>query len=468
MNALRRVPVIFALCLSLGAALVPSVALAAEPTFGTPTATATLGEPITFSSTINGDDVAAVEVLVRLADDLTTIVLPAQAAQPDGTWQVTQAIDIESSGPCACLVDGNSAPNTHFEFQFRVHAHDGSTTLGPLGQGIVNDDRFEWRTLEQGLVRVHWYNGDDAFARSAADLANEAIDKASQLLGTTLPHPVDIYVYDTEEALRSAVAPNRENIQAEAHPSIQTLFAWIPPDASVPDLVRTVVAHELTHLVFDAATSNPYRGVPRWLNEGVAVYLSEGYNSYWSSIIDGAVGDRTLIPLDGLAGFFPSPQDQFYIAYAEAVAAIDFFIRTYGEQKLWDLVRSYAGGVTDDQAFTDATGSDTAAFNAAWFASLSVDVPAPLGPQPGPAGPLPPEWQAGPQTPAPSAGPGQSPATALPTVAPSPQPPSGGQSDALGRATLIIAWLVAVAALAALIGYLLVKRNRARRPPQGW
>ena len=27
------------------------------------------------------------------------------------------------------------------------------------------------------------------------------------------------------------------------------------------------------------ATENPYHGVPRWIDEGVAVYLSEGYNS---------------------------------------------------------------------------------------------------------------------------------------------------------------------------------------------
>jgi hypothetical protein len=37
-----------------------------------------------------------------------------------------------------------------------------------------------------------------------------------------------------------------------------------------------VVPHELVHLVFDTAVKNPYHFPPRWLNEGLAVYLSEG------------------------------------------------------------------------------------------------------------------------------------------------------------------------------------------------
>ena len=39
-----------------------------------------------------------------------------------------------------------------------------------------------------------------------------------------------------------------------------------------------MVAHELTHLVFNENTDNPYHEPPRWLNEGIAVYLSEGYS----------------------------------------------------------------------------------------------------------------------------------------------------------------------------------------------
>jgi hypothetical protein len=67
-------------------------------------------------------------------------------------------------------------------------------------------------------------------------------------------------------------------------------------------------------------------------------------------------------------------------------------IRTYGKPALVKLIRSYAGGVSDDQAFQAALGVDTAGFNAAWLKSLGVAAPKAYGPRPAPAGPVPPGW----------------------------------------------------------------------------
>ena len=109
--------------------------------------------------------------------------------------------------------------------------------------------------------------------------------------------------------------------------------------------------HELTHLVFDTAVKNPYHFPPRWLNEGLAVYLSEGYGDSWRAAVKNAVDDDEIIPLDGLTGQFPTTRDQFFLAYGESVSAVDYLVRTYGQDALVKLVRSYADGVTDDEAF---------------------------------------------------------------------------------------------------------------------
>ncbi len=468
----RRSAVSLTLAVALAAVFFPGAAVAASPAFGTPTVVAELGHPLVFSSEISGDGVVGVDVLVRLAFDPTVIVLPAQPGPGAGTWQVTQSIDIGSSALCECVVDGNSAPNTHFDFQFRVRAADGTTTVGPLAQGVVEDTRFTWRTFSDRMVVVHWYAGDDAFAQGAADLANGAIDRASQLLGTTLPRTVDLFIYDTQQALLDAVSPNRENIAGESHQDIQTMFVWLPHDQGIQDFNAEVVRHELTHLVFDAATHNPYHDPPRWLNEGIAVYLSVGYTGDYRSYVTTGVDTHTLIPLDGIAGQFPAPQNGFYLAYGEAVAAVDFFVRTYGEPKLWDLVRSYAQGMTDDDAFTAATGKGVDDFNAAWFASLSEDVPPPLGPQPGPTGPVPPDWAPGGATPGPTLAPGQTPPTPRPTATAAPtqpgQPGEAGAVDGLTRVVTLAIWLIVIVGIVALVGYLLLERNRIHRPPNGW
>jgi hypothetical protein len=442
----------------VGAALAPAGALAAEPVFGTPTATAELGSPPVFTSTITGDDVDSVEVLIRLKGDSTTVIVQAHETS-NNTWVEDQALDIGLSAGCECILEGDTAPNTRFEYQFRVTAHDGSTTLGPVGEGIVEDTRFEWRELSRDLVNVHWYAGDDTFAGAAADLGNEAIDRASELLATTLPGPVDLFVYDTQQALLEAVSPNRENIAGESHQDILTMFVWIPHDqgADVASFAGEVVKHELTHLVFGRAVDNPYHSPALWINEGIAVYLSAGYDDYYTSFVDGAVASRSLIPLDGLTGIFPSNTDGFYLAYGESVAAIDYFIRTYGEEKLWALVRSYADGRTDDEAFTAATGGGMAAFNAAWFQSLGLEVREPLGPNPGQPGPIPPGWQVAGGTPVPTF------ATARPVVTPAPgQPGSGNGGDGVSTAVTVLLWVIVIVAVTLLIGYVITQRVTRR------
>jgi hypothetical protein len=442
--------------------------------------TAPLGGPLSVTSEIDGVNGGSVELLVRLEGSKPQVVIPATASDAEGTWAVTSELDVAASSVCACHFEGTSPPNTKIEVQFRVRGADGSVTLGPVSRVTVEDDRFEWRTLEDDLVRVHWYEGDDAFAQQNADVANQAIDRAAELLGTTLPEPVDLFVYATQQAMVEAVSPNRESIAGQADPTTDTMVVC----ASCQGLEVTV-AHELTHLVFHETTDNPYHSPPRWLNEGIATYLSEGYSSEFSSVVNGAAASDTLIPLQGLAGLFPSQFDEFLLAYGESVSAVDYFVRTYSEETLWDLVRSYADGMSDDDAFVAATGADLASFNAAWTASLASEVREPVGPQPAPPGPVPSAWQGTGQpgsspvpgsTPAPGSSPGPggspvpgstpAPGSSVATPAPaSPAPGVPGSGDSTTGVLLGVA-LFALVLIGIVAVVLLVQRNRNTRPPQ--
>lgn len=474
---------------ALGVAWPASVA--AQPAFGQPTVTATLGEPLQFTTTIADAGEGTVELTIGLVGREQQFIIPAQHGTEANTWEATAEIHIPFSVECSCFFDGASPPNTRIEFRFRVRAPDGTLTLGPVGEATVVDDRFAWRTIEQDLVRVHWYEGDEAFAQATADVANEAIDRAAGLLGTTLPTPVDLYVYATQEALLEAVSPDRESIAGEAHATISTMFVWLPPSDD-PERHRVVVAHELTHLVFNVNTENLYSSPARWLNEGIATYLSEGYSDLDRNLVTIAAADGSLIPLQGLAGFFPSPQDQFFLAYSESVSAVDFFVRTYSEQTLWELVRSYAQGLSDDEAFIAATRGDVAAFNAAWTDSLGVEVREPVGPQPAPPGPVPSDWLGtvhptiapvspgpvsqppgtSPPRPSAAATPAPSGVASVPTPRPNQPPPTDpvdpGDATAATNA-VVVGLLIGGGVLIAVVALVLaVQRSRQGRPPPPW
>ena len=175
--------------------------------------------------------------------------------------------------------DGHLVPNTRFTARWRVTEQRRD---GDAGAGGVDPLRGYPVRLEDGLragcpgplVRGH----DRPSAKRALAIGEKGIDNAAKLLGVTETDPVDFYIYADQDAFYDALGPGtRENVGGEAHADIRTMFALITPDEIDATWVGTVVPHELTHLVFDTAVKNPYHFPPRWLNEGLAVYLSEGY-----------------------------------------------------------------------------------------------------------------------------------------------------------------------------------------------
>jgi hypothetical protein len=258
------------------------------------------------------------------------------------------------------------------------------------------DDRFTWKTDAGDLVRVHWYDGSAAFGARSLRIAEEAIEETSELLGVTESEPVDFYIYADQDAFLDAIGPQfTESVGGLANASIRTLFAHIPPGQIDAAWIGIVIPHELAHLVFNTASENPYHFPPKWLNEGLADYVSQGYDRSYRDRIAAEAKAGTIIPLDGLTGSFPTG-DGFYLGYAESVSAVDYLVRTYGTDALVGLIRSYAEGRTDDEAFSAALGIDMTAFGDAWLEEIDAKTPTRLGPQPAPPGPVPAAWAAAP------------------------------------------------------------------------
>jgi hypothetical protein len=421
-------------------------AAAAAPSFEQPTARSSFGEEIVFTQAFASPfDLARVEVLLESPGDLGPFVVEVAGTTAAGSRQMAHHLS---------LTDGHIFPNTSITARWRLVPADRAVepAVGPPITVQYTDTRFAWRTLEGDVVRLHWYEGSDAFGRRALAIGEQAVREASAFLGVTESEPIDFFVYADEAAFYDAVGPGtRENVVGTAVASIRTMFALIAPNDVTDAEVRRVVPHELTHLVFDTAVRNPYHSPPLWLNEGVATYLSVGFTPGDRTEVESAARQGRLMPLTALGGLFPTTYARFSLAYAESVSAVDYLVREQGTDALVELVNSYGDGISDDEAFTAALGMDLAAFDEAWMADLGADPPIQHGPQPAPAGPLPSGWEAGATAaPAPSSFP-----TTTPTGAPAPDDAS----------PLREGWVLVIAALAGLLvggGLALLRRRRAR------
>lgn len=444
------IAVLVAIVAILGAA---PATLAADPTFGRPTAEASFGEGIVFRQPVDSPvALDRVEILLEYPESLGPLVVEVAGATPAGSRD--HRYTLLAGG-------GQFVPNTPITARWRlVPADRGQAPVtGPPVRVVYRDTRFDWRTLTGDLVRLHWYEGSAGFGRRALEIGERAVKEAADFLGVTESEPIDFFVYADQDAFYDALGPStRENVGGQAHSDIRTMFALIGPGDVTDPWVEIVIPHELTHLVFDTAVTNPYHFPPRWLNEGVATYLSEGYTTSDRSAVESAARDDRLMPLRALGGQFPTTADRFYLAYAESVSAVAFLVREHGEEALVSLINSYADGVTDDEAFVAAVGLDVAGFERAWLDDLGADVPTQHGPQPAPAGPLPADWTTD-GSPAPSAAPGA--ATPIPTGAPASPVDPDEPASPLGEPLVLVLVAGAGVAVGGALGY----ARRRSRPP---
>ena len=419
----------------------PSVRAADPVTFGTATVTSTflsgisISEPVTMPS-----DVRRIDALVRTGDSARTFTTPVALPGPGGS-----VLQYRFATPSGALI-----PNTLVELAFRVTLSDGTAVTGPTSTVRYEDTRYSWQTITGTLVRVHWVDGSRDFGQGALRIAEAAVRNAAALLGVSETDPIDFYIYGDRTAFYDVLGPStRENVGAAAFPEIRTVIANISTTNASDPIVAIYLPHELTHVVFGDATGNPYHQPLHWLNEGLAVYLSQGYDSGSRQGVEAAVGDGTLMPLTAISGQFPTSADRFTLAYDEAVSAVDFMVRTYGRDAVVKLIRTYASGVSDDAAFEAGIGVDQAAFERAWLADLGAPVPSPYGPQPAPAGPLPSGWAAA----GPTAG-------AIQSAAASPAPGGGSDTGSGGQSLILLAGVGLAIAFIAIAAEVTMRRRR--------
>ena len=431
--------------------VVPAPVRAAGATFGTGEAKATFTEGITFTIPITvTEPLERVEIRLSYPDAIGPFIADVPAPGV-GSHTLEYRLDFADGG--------HLVPNTTIDASWAALAEgEAEAVESDILTVRYEDTSQDWRTLSGNLVDVHWYDGDEAFAQRALDIAEKAVADTADLLGVTETERIDFFIYADNQAFRTALGPGtRENVGGQAHADIRTLFGLANPDDVDAAWLGVLVPHELVHLVFDTAVQNPYRFPPRWVNEGLAVYLSEGYGGFDRGMVQDAVDDRTLMPLTALTGQFPTDPRKTSLAYAEAVSAIDYLVRTYDQDALLTLIESYTDGLTDDEAFERALGVDVGAFQGAWLAEIGAVEPEAYGPVPNPRGPVPPGWDA-PIEGQPTAVPGSS--NALPTAGPgSPGDGSGASSSDVGGILVAIGLVVVV-----VVAGMLVARRRTAGP----
>jgi len=232
-------------------------------------------------------------------------------------------------------------------------------------------DHFNWQTLESGMLKVHWYEGDANFGQAAMEAAEAGLDSIGRYLPSTLEQPIDIFIYASAADLQSELLPGSESwIAGHAEPAQGVVRVIIEAGAEQSITMEQRIPHELMHVMLYRQVGAGYSNLPTWLREGMAV-LAEVYpnSDYDRALTDAAEGNR-LIPLKDLCLSFPADTGQAFLAYAEARSFTNYLHETYGSSGLVNLAASYADGVDCERAPERVFGVSLAGLEAQWRSSV--------------------------------------------------------------------------------------------------
>lgn len=366
-TARRRLAAVVALLLAMAVAL-PAPAAAFDG-FGETSAEADFGDEITFEVELEGGAPDELELLLRFGDDDVTFVQPVE---PEGsrasfTWDVAEDY---------------IAPNTPIHHRWRATTDDRDR-LSREATILYDDDRpeLDWEIAESDEARVHWYSGEEALAERFAEITSNAVERAESLFGAELADSVDIFAYASEDDFFGALDLGpREWVGGQASSEIRTIYIRL--DAGGESYMEPLLIHEVTHIVFDDATDNPYHGPARWLDEGLAVWAETQEAADERAIVEAAAQDGELMAFDAIAEQFPIEDARARLAYAQSASLVDTIITTHGADSIARLTAAYREGATDAAAIEAATGVPLDEIISDWFAELGQEVPQPIEPQP--------------------------------------------------------------------------------------
>jgi hypothetical protein len=236
-------------------------------------------------------------------------------------------------------------------------------------QYIVADNNHKWTNSTQGKINLYWYGQNQSFGQTVMTEAQQALSTLAVDTGATPNKTVNISVYTSSQDYAAAVMGVPEWSGGVELPQYNSILVLIRPTLMDADLPG--VAHELTHVIVNQITFNPYNSIPFWLNEGLAVRVQFPPNELpieFTNALYSAITNNTFISVRSLSDPFSAYTDKAYLSYAESVSIVSYLIEQYGSAKMDQFLITFQQGSTYDGALQVNYGFDMDGLYTRWKA----------------------------------------------------------------------------------------------------
>ena len=291
---------------------------------------------------------------------------PGKTVEAEWTWEMRQS--------------GSLPPGAQLWWRWRITDANGQETVTEAKTATWLDDVHDWQTITNGdIVRLHWYEGDQAFAADLAKAAYDGLLFNETQSGLKAEAPIDVYIYASTGDLKDAILYEPSWTGGQAFPEQNIVILGI--SQSNLDWGRDAMVHELTHVLVGHLTFSCLGDVPTWLNEGLAVFSEGELDPASERQLEDAIRDDTLLTVRSLSSGFSEVADKAYLSYSQSYSITKFLVETHGQEKMTSLLLSLQDGMTIDEALLQTYGFDVNGLENAWRTSIGAQ-PSSLSAQP--------------------------------------------------------------------------------------
>jgi hypothetical protein len=292
------------------------------------------------------------DVVARAYPDFT----PAKTVQVEWTWDMRQS--------------GSLPPGATIWWRWIYTDSTGKETSTDRQTATWLDNVHDWQTISSDDLRLHWYGNDKAFAQTMLDAGVEGLRRNKEQAGLVTNDPVDLYVYPSYEDMKDAILYEPSWTGGMAFPEYNIFIMGLSGSDATWD--KNTVIHELTHILVGHLTFSCLGDVPTWLNEGLAMYSEGELDSGAQAQLDQAIHSDTLLTVRSLNGGFSELSDKANLSYGQSYSIVNFLIKTYGQEKMTELLTALRDAKTIDDALLEIYGFDTDGLEDAWRQSVGA------------------------------------------------------------------------------------------------
>ena len=265
-------------------------------------------------------------------------------------------------------------PGTKISYHFEVRDKAGGVFRTDETDFIYKDNRFQWRTVSDGLITVYYYSEYvEERARIILEAAKETMDRMVPVLGIAPTDPLRIVTYNNYRHMVMAL-PFRsqtvsEDLQAQGMAFSEERVLLVH---GFDPTVTGTVSHEFTHLLVAEAAGGTSAAIPAWLNEGLAEYGNIDPTDEYDAALRYGVYTRRIRPLWYQQSFSGEPED-IIIAYGQGKSVVSMMVGRWGEERISDLFAAVRQTNDIDSALQQVYGLDQYGMDSAWRMAIGLE-----------------------------------------------------------------------------------------------